>query len=87
VNYMITIGTAPDLDPETSTTYTAGFDYELMRGRQSLTLSGSYYDIRFEDRLGVTPVPGNLNANYAPGFAFADPGLFPEGTVIFFPSE
>ncbi|OYW84534.1 MAG: hypothetical protein B7Z22_10470, partial [Hyphomonas sp. 32-62-5] len=87
VNYMITIGTAPDLEPETSTTYTAGFDYELMRGRQSLTLSGSYYDIRFEDRLGVTPVPGNLNANYAPGFAFADPGLFPEGTVIFFPSE
>ena len=87
VNYMITIGTAPDLDPETSTTYTAGFDYELMRGRQSLTLSGSYYDIRFEDRLGVTPVPGNLNANYAPGFAFADSGLFPEGTVVFFPSE
>ena len=87
VNYMITVGTAPDLDPETSRTYTAGFDYDLLRGDHSLTLSGTYYDISFKDRLGTTPVPGNLNANYAPGFAFADPTLFPEGTVVFFPSD
>lgn len=86
VNYLITAGTAADLGPETSRTFTAGFDIDHVAGRHDLRFSGNYYDIRFEDRLGVTPVPGNLNANFAPGFAFADPSLFPEGTVIFFPS-
>ena len=85
VNYMITSGTADNLKPETSRSYTAGFDYTALAGDPSLTFSASYYNIKFEDRLGVTPVPGNLNANYAPGFALADPTLFPEGTVIFFP--
>ncbi len=85
VNYLITAGTAADLGPETSRTFTAGFDLDHVSGRHDLKFSGNYYDIRFEDRLGVTPVPGNLNANFAPGFAFANPSLFPEGTVIFFP--
>ena len=85
VNYMITAGTAAGLGPETSRTFTAGFDLDHVSGRHDLRFSGNYYDIRFEDRLGVTPVPGNLNANFAPGFAFADPSLFPAGTVIFFP--
>jgi iron complex outermembrane receptor protein len=85
VNYLITAGTAAGLGPETSRTFTAGFDLDHVSGRHDLRFSGNYYDIRFEDRLGVTPVPGNLNANFAPGFAFADPSLFPEGTVIFFP--
>jgi iron complex outermembrane recepter protein len=85
VNYLITAGTAAGLGPETSRTFTAGFDLDQVSGRHDLRFSGNYYDIRFEDRLGVTPVPGNLNANFAPGFAFADPSLFPAGTVIFFP--
>ncbi len=85
VNYLITAGTAAGLGPETSRTLTAGFDLDHVSGRHDLRFSGNYYDIRFEDRLGVTPVPGNLNANFAPGFAFADPSLFPAGTVIFFP--
>lgn len=85
VNYLITAGTAAGLGPETSRTFTGGFDLDHVAGRHELRFSGNYYDIRFEDRLGVTPVPGNLNANFAPGLAFTDPGLFPEGTVIFFP--
>ena len=87
VNYLITSGTANDLEPETSQTFTAGFDFDHVAGRHDLTLKGSFYDIRYEDRLGITPVPGNLNANFAPGFAFQDPSLFPEGTVVFFPSQ
>jgi iron complex outermembrane recepter protein len=87
VNYLITSGTAAGLGPETSRTFTAGFDLDHAAGRHDLTFSGNYYDIRFEDRLGVTPVPGNLNPNFAPGFAFADPALFPEGTVVFFPDS
>ncbi len=87
VNYMITAGTANDLDPETSRTFTAGFEFERTAGRHDLSVSGSFYDIRFEDRLGVTPVPGNLNPNFAPGLAYQNPNLFPEGTVIFFPSQ
>jgi len=84
VNYLITAGTAAGLGPETSRTLTAGFDLDHVSGRHDLRFSGNYYDIHFDDRLGVTPVPGNLNANFAPGFAFADPSLFPAGTVIFF---
>ncbi len=87
VNYMITSGTADQLDPETSRTFTAGFDIDRAAGRHDLTLSGNYYEISFEDRLGITPVPGNLNANFAPGLAFNDPTLFPDGTVIFFPTS
>lgn len=87
VNYMITSGTADDLDPETSRTFTAGFDIDRSGAGHDLSISGNYYDISFEDRLGITPVPGNLNANFAPGLAFNDPTLFPEGTVVFFPTN
>jgi outer membrane receptor protein involved in Fe transport len=87
VNYLITTGTANDLEPETSRTFTAGFDFTHNSGRHDLILKGGFYDIRYEDRLGITPVPGNLNANFAPGLAFANQSLFPEGTVVFFPSQ
>lgn len=86
VNYMITAGTAANLKPEESRTFTAGFDFDQSAERHELTISGNYYDIRFEDRLGVTPVPGNLNPNFAAGLAYANPDLFPQGTVIFFPN-
>jgi outer membrane receptor protein involved in Fe transport len=87
VNYLITSGTADDLDPETSRTFTAGFDINRSAAGHDLSISGNYYDISFEDRLGTTPVPGNLNANFAPGLAFNDPSLFPDGTVVFFPTS
>ncbi|WP_300381136.1 TonB-dependent receptor [Henriciella sp.] len=87
VNYIQANGTAPDLEPETSRTFTAGIDYEVSSGVHDWSLSSSYYDINFEDRLGATPIPGNLNSNFAPGLAFDNPDLFPAGTVIFFPTD
>lgn len=42
----------PDLEPETSTTYTVGFDVKIL---SELTLSATYFDIRYEDRIGVPP--------------------------------
>lgn len=87
MNYLQLVGTAQDLDPETSTTITLGFDADRSWGGHSWKLRSTYYDISFEGRLGATPIPGNLNANLAPNIAFADPGAFPDGTVIFFPSQ
>lgn len=87
MNYLQLVGTAQDLKPETSSTFTFGIDADRSWGRHSWTLRSTYYDISFEGRLGATPIPGNLNANLAPNIAFADPGAFPEGTVIFFPSQ
>ena len=85
-SYLIAAGTAADLMPETSRTYTAGLDYTLDRGAHRLSISASYYDIAFEGRLGTTPIPGNLNLNYAPNIAYDDPTAFPDGTIVFFPS-
>lgn len=87
VNYIIATGTAADLAPETSRAFTGGFDFERGGARGQFSLRGTYYNITFENRLGTTPMPGNVNPNFAPGFEFATPGLFPVGTVIFFPSE
>ncbi|OZB19129.1 MAG: hypothetical protein B7X53_01265 [Hyphomonas sp. 34-62-18] len=86
-NYLIAVGTAANLQPETSRTYTAGFDYRANVGRHSWAVSSSYYDISFEGRLGATPIPNNQNPNWAPSFAWSDPSSLPQGTVIFFPSE
>lgn len=85
VDYMLAVGTAADLDAETSRTFTAGFDYHHVRGDQSWRASFTYYDIAFEGRLGTTPMPQNQNANLAPQIVLADPTALPGGTVIFFP--
>lgn len=87
VNLINATGTSPDLAPESSRAFTAGFDWNLSMSRRQLSLNGTYYNISFKDRLGTTPMPGNVNFNFAPGFEFADPGLFPPGTIIFFPTE
>ncbi len=87
VNYLVTTGTMADLKPETSRTFTGGLDWNAEFGDDTLSASASYYDISFKDRLGSTPIPNNLNSNLAPGLAYNDPSLFPDGTVIFFPSQ
>ncbi|KCZ57689.1 TonB-dependent receptor [Hyphomonas chukchiensis] len=87
VDYLQTAGTVADLDPETSRTYTAGIDYVAHRGRHDWSVRTTYYDIAFEGRLGATPIPQNLPSVLAPNVAFNDPDAFPEGTVIFFPSQ
>lgn len=86
VDMMFISGTAAGLGPETSTTYTAGIDYDLTRGAHSWKAAATWYDISFEGRLGQTPIPGNVNWYIAPNIAWNDPGAFPEGTVVFFPT-
>lgn len=87
VNYLVTGGTQADLDAETSRSFTAGFDHAFSLGRHGFSLKGTYYDIDFEGRLGTTPIPGNLNPNFAPNIAFDDPDALPAGTVLFFPPQ
>jgi iron complex outermembrane recepter protein len=87
MNYLQVVGTAGDLDAETSSTLTLGFDAEGGQGDHTWRLRTSYYDISFDGRLGATPIPQNLNANLAPNIAFANPDAFPDGTVVFFPAQ
>tara|TARA_R110001606_G_scaffold375415_1_gene533678 strand:+ start:101 stop:2860 length:2760 start_codon:yes stop_codon:yes gene_type:complete len=85
VDYMVLGGTAADLDAEESRTFTAGLDFVRDTGSRAWSATANYYDIAFDGRLGSTPVPGNVNINAAPGIAFATPGAFPAGTIIFNP--
>jgi hypothetical protein len=84
--YIQVFGTAKDLDPETSETFTAGVDATWSRGGHDWTLSATYYDISFEGRLGATPIPQGQLDIAAPGIAWNDPGAFPAGSVVFFPT-
>ena len=86
MDYMQILGTQAVLDPETSRTFTLGFDAALRRGPHAWRASGSWYDIEFEDRLGTTPVPNGLLDFHAPNIAWEDPSAFPEGSVIFYPT-
>lgn len=79
-------GTSKDLDPEESRAFTGGIDYDHDWGRHSISVSATYFDIDFDGRLGETPIPGNALSFDAPNIAFNNPELFPEGTIIFFPS-
>ena len=85
--YLQVFGTAKDLDPETSETYTAGFDADWSRGEHDWRLSATYYDISFEGRLGSTPIPQGLSDIAAPGIAWDNPDAFPAGSIVFFPSQ
>lgn len=62
-------GDFPGLGPETSVSYTAGFDIDRT-GIEGLSLSGTYFSIDYVDRLGSPDSTG--------GFAlFLDPDAFP----------
>lgn len=64
-------GDFPGIGPETSTSYTAGFDIERT-GIEGLSVSGTYFNIDYVDRLGAPD---------STGFAlFLDPDSFP--TVV-----
>jgi iron complex outermembrane recepter protein len=87
VDYLVTGGTKAGLEAETSRSITLGFDQRFTFDRHQWSVNGTFYDIAFEDRLGTTPMPQNLNTNFAPNLAFGNPGAFPPGTVIFFPTQ
>ena len=60
-------GGNPDLQPEESRTFTAGFDYRAPV-KDTLTFSASYFDIVFDQRIG-NPINGDVFS------AFAVPGV------------
>ncbi|MEO0410808.1 MAG: TonB-dependent receptor [Pseudomonadota bacterium] len=80
-------GTDADLDPETSTSFTVGADFDQSWGDHSISLSATYFDIKFEGQLGNLPIPGNVSPLLAPFIAFSDPDAFPAGTVTFNASQ
>lgn len=80
-------GTDPVLDPETSTAFTVGADFDQRWGKHSISLKSTYFDIQFENQLGTVPIPGNGSPFLAPFIAFSDPDAFPAGTVTFNPSQ
>lgn len=87
VDMLLASGTAANLDPETSQTYTFGLDYRGSYGSHRWSGGLGFYDIAFKGRLSQTPIPQNQPAALAPYLAWDDPGSFPEGTVIFFPTQ
>ena len=87
INYMGANGAADDLQPEESTAYTFGADYQWNSQNHAFQASVTYYDVSFEGRLGEVPIPGNLTSAEGVSLAFEDPNLFPPGSVIFFPSD
>ena len=80
-------GTGKGLKPEESRAFAGGFDYMEQWGQHSIDVSATFFDIDFEGRLGSTPIPGNALFLDAPNIAFNSPELFPEGAVVFFPSQ
>lgn len=86
-DYLLASGTAGNLDPETSRTWTFGADYDRQWQNHTASASLSFYDISFEGRLGTTPMPLNQSPIAAPFIAYGDPAAFPQGTVIFNPSR
>jgi outer membrane receptor protein involved in Fe transport len=78
--YGFLSGTAKDLGPETSKTWTAGVDQEVERGGFKGRISATYYDVDYRQRIDVPTFPIDpLNAINA--FLSGDPAL-PPNTVI-----
>jgi iron complex outermembrane recepter protein len=69
---LFLVGGNPDLEPETSETFTLGFDYRP-EGRPNLSLT--WFDTRFTDRI-AQPVAENLSG------VLTDPALTPFVTLI-----
>jgi outer membrane receptor protein involved in Fe transport len=80
-------GTSKDLKAEDSETFTVGLDFSQEWGRHALTVTTTWFDIEFVNRLGETPIPDARDSFDAPNIAFNSPELFPPGTVIFSPSQ
>ena len=78
-------GTSRSLGAETSRAFTGGVDFDKSWEEHSFLVSATYFDIRFEDRIGTTPIPDNRSVFDAPNIAINSPELFPEGSIVFNP--
>jgi outer membrane receptor protein involved in Fe transport len=61
-NTIIIQGGNPDLEPEESTSFTAGFDIQLA-AIPHLSLGVTYFDIDFQERIASPPISGNPLTN------------------------
>lgn len=65
---LVLAGGNADLKPETADTWSLGFDWRPEGALEGLTASVTYYNVAFQDAIGVTPVGrGSFFTN--PGFA------------------
>ena len=83
---LLLSGTDEDLEPEVSTSFTFGVDFDASFGRSNLHSSITYFDTDFEDRLGTVPIPGNASVFDVQNIAFLNPALFPAGSINFDPT-
>ena len=62
LQYFLLAGNDVNSGAEESESFTAGMDYngEVFGG--DVSVSASYYNIKFDDRIGVTPIPPGLDA-------------------------
>ncbi len=58
---LLVRGSTDELDPETATTWTAGVDFSPIEG---LVLRGTYFNIEFEDQVGIPSVGIDSNINF-----------------------
>mgnify|MGYP001143037643 CR=1 FL=1 len=68
VRVMLLQGGNPDLEPETATSWTVGFDLRP-QGLPGLTLSATAFDIRFHNRIGRPVQQNAISALYDPTLA------------------
>jgi iron complex outermembrane recepter protein len=80
-------GTGEDLDAENSRAFTGGLDFDEHWGRHDFSFTTTYFNIKFKNRLGSTPIPDGRSLFDAPNIAFNNPELFPAGTIIFSPPQ
>ena len=65
---LFTSGGNPELESERAKSWTAGFDWRP-KSIDGFSLSATYYDIRYSDRV-VQPIVGSLGAAFRnPGYA------------------
>lgn len=80
-------GTDTDLDAEESESFTVGFDFDQQIGSSTITISSTFFDIEFENRISQTPAPNNINDLFAFNVGFVQPNLFPPNTFDFSVTE
>lgn len=86
VDILSISGTSKDLEAEKSRALTVGVDFDHQWRNHRFSANATYFDIKFDGRLGDTPVPNGSTLFNVPNIAFNEPELFPKGTVIFFPT-
>lgn len=87
VNMLQTSGTSAGLRPEESRAYTFGFDYNADWQSRAFRTGLTYYNYKFEGRVGNVPIPGNPpSTGLAANIAYLNPELFPPGVIIFNPT-